>query len=80
MVGIRAATQSDLESVFTIVRAAIVQIEKDGIHRWDEVYSSIEDLAHDNFIEVYGDSIDVKIVRIWPSPAAVSGPETEERR
>ncbi len=39
----RLAQKSDIDDVFTLIKAAIVQMEADGIYQWDDIYPTKED-------------------------------------
>lgn len=43
----RPASESDLDEVFALVKAAIAVMDSQGIPQWDEVYPAREDLLRD---------------------------------
>ena len=43
----RLAGIDDIEDVFYLVKAAIVQMETNGIHQWDGIYPTKEDFITD---------------------------------
>lgn len=43
----RLAQKSDIDDVFTLIKAAIVQMEADGIYQWDDIYPTKEDFIND---------------------------------
>ena len=43
----RLAKKSDIDDVVKLVKAAIVQMEADGIYQWDDIYPAKEDLIND---------------------------------
>lgn len=43
----RLAGIDDIEDVFYLVKAAIVQMETNGIHQWDDIYPTKEDFITD---------------------------------
>ena len=43
----RLAEKSDIDDVVKLVKAAIVQMEADGIYQWDDIYPAKEDFIND---------------------------------
>ena len=43
----RLAKKSDIDDVVKLVKAAIVQMEADGIYQWDDIYPAKEDFIND---------------------------------
>lgn len=43
----RLAKRSDIDAVYTLIKAAIVQMEADGIYQWDDIYPTKEDFIND---------------------------------
>lgn len=43
----RLAKTSDIDDVFALIKAAIVQMEADGIYQWDDIYPTKEDFVND---------------------------------
>ena len=43
----RLAKISDIYDVFALIRAAIVRMEEDDIHQWDDIYPTKEDFISD---------------------------------
>jgi len=43
----RLANIDDVEDVFYLIKAAIVQMEADGIYQWDDIYPTKEDFITD---------------------------------
>ena len=43
----RLAEKTDIDDVFALIKAAIVQMEADGIFQWDEFYPAKEDFLRD---------------------------------
>ena len=41
------ANIDDVEDVFYLIKAAIVQMEADGIYQWDDIYPTKEDFFFD---------------------------------
>ncbi|MGN0636908.1 MAG: GNAT family N-acetyltransferase [Huintestinicola sp.] len=43
----RKACRSDLSEIISLVSSAILEMEKNGIHQWDELYPIPEDFSED---------------------------------
>ena len=43
----RLAEKSDIDDVVKLIKAAIVQMEADGIYQWDDIYPAKEDFIND---------------------------------
>lgn len=43
----RLAEMSDIDDVVKLIKAAIVQMEADGIYQWDDIYPAKEDFIND---------------------------------
>lgn len=43
----RLAKKSDIDDVVKLIKAAIVQMEADGIYQWDDIYPAKEDFIND---------------------------------
>lgn len=43
----RVAKKSDIDDVFALIKAAIVQMEADGIYQWDAMYPTKADFMND---------------------------------
>lgn len=43
----RQACESDLSEIWSLVSSAVVEMEKKGIHQWDELYPTPEDFSED---------------------------------
>ena len=44
---IRLAKKSDLEEIQKLIKSAIIEMEKNQIFQWDEIYPSIKDFSED---------------------------------
>lgn len=60
----RPAEMSDLPEISRLVSSAVLEMEKNGIHQWDEIYPIAEDfsediLVGDQYVGTVGDRIAV---------------------
>ena len=62
----RLAKKSDIDDVFSLIKAAIVRMETDGIYQWDDIYPTKSDLMNDvDNKSLYLAIDDVKVAAIY---------------
>lgn len=47
MLNYRRATEADLDVICLLIKSAIVEMERNGISQWDEIYPAREDFLND---------------------------------
>lgn len=62
----RPAEMSDLPEISGLVSSAILEMEKNGIHQWDELYPTSEDFSEDiSCGELYVGTVNGRIAAIY---------------